>query len=77
MAKCPAFNETNRLRILRRYVGGHALLIFGLYGLIEMFAEHVLGWGTPGPIKWSLLAIHILSVIAGACNLLTTKAPDR
>ncbi len=71
----PIFRETNRLRLCRRYVGGYALLFFGLYGLMEMFAEHVLGWGTPGPVKWSSLVLHVLFVISGVCNLLTTKAP--
>ena len=69
MAQCPAFKETNRLRILRRYVAGYGCLIAGIIGLVEL--------GTGEDIGWRKVLLHVLLVIAGVCNLLTSKAPAK
>jgi len=63
------FNETNRLRILRRYVAGYACLIVGIVGLLE------LGFGDA--MGWRRVLLSVMLVITGAGNLMTSKTPRK
>jgi hypothetical protein len=71
----PLLQETNRLRLLRRFVAGYACLGVGAFCLSDLFARNVLGWGDAEPLNPRHLALHVLLVITGAGNLLTSKSP--
>jgi hypothetical protein len=62
--------------MFRRLGFGYASLIAGLIGLAEMFADNILGSGLAATTRWSLLYLFVCCVVAGICNLHTTRMPD-
>lgn len=69
----PLFKETNRLRIVRRFIAGYACLVFGLFGLMDMLARNVLGLGKTAQFNLLDLILFVCLMVAGGCNVLDTR----